>query len=196
MRITKLQLKQIIKEEVGGVVLDQQLDKGLKSLASNFQKQAQGAIQKGKDEEKVEEAVGVTFAMSIALAAPAIMNMVSGAAKLVNKSIKKVSGNESEAVKSFAKWMKKNGDSLHHKYTDFFIGIAKNVLMIKDERANDVGKAMYYLLVAGLAVHSGLAAKYAAQHAHVPLGMMEGALAAIKSGEVGQFLTQVARGIA
>ena len=98
MRITKLQLKQIIKEEVGGVVLDQQLDKGLKSLASNFQKQAQAAIQKGKDQEKVEEAVGVTFAMSVALAAPAIMNMVSGAAKLVNKSIKKVSGNESEAV--------------------------------------------------------------------------------------------------
>ena len=196
MKLTKLQLKQIIKEEVGGAVLDQQLGKGLEGLASNFQKQAKAAIQKGKDQEKVEEAVGVTFAMSIALAAPAIMTMVSGAAKLVNKSIKKISGNESEAVKSFANWMRKNGDSLHHKYTDFFTAIAKNVFMVKDDRADEVGKAMYYLLVAGLAVQSGLAAKHAAQHAHVPLGMMEGALAAIKSGEVGQFIVQIAQGVA
>ena len=197
MKLTKSQLKRIIKEELEHTLLVERLltegiEQGIDDLVSTFGKQAQMALkggEKGKEGE-LEEAVGILTAASVALVVPAIMKMVSGAARLVNIGIKKLStgGSKSEGVKAFADWMEKKGEALHHKYVSVFTTIAEKVFRLEGEDAERVGQAMYYLLIATLAVASGVGAAHAAEHAEVPLAALESALAAIKGGEVGIWL--------
>ena len=193
MKILKSELKHIIKEELDASILDQQLDSSLEDLVSNFGKQAQVATQKGKGEKEELEEVAALTAASFVLVIPALMKMISGAARIVNIGIKKMSkgGDKSAAVKAFADWMESNGEKLHHKYTSVFTAIAKNVFRIEDdEDAERVGKAMYYLLIAALAIASGVGAAHAAKHAHIPMAGLETALAAIKGGELQLYLSQ------
>ena len=206
MKLTKSQLKRIIKEELELTflverVLTEGIEQGIEDLVSTFGKEAQAALKKGeKDKEgELEEAVGALTVASAALVAPAIMKMVSGTARLVNIAIKKISkgGSKSEGVKAFADFFEKKGEALHHKYLSVFTNIARKVFRIQDEGdAERVGLAMYYMLIATLAVSSGLGAKHAAEHAHVPLAAFESALAAIKGGEAAQFILNVAKGAA
>mgnify|MGYP006129899725 FL=1 len=104
MKITKTQLRKIITEELDASILDQQLDSSLEDLVSTFGKQAQVAVQKGKGEEEKLEEVAILTAAGIALVIPALMKMISGAARIVNIGIKKMSkgGDKSAAVKAFA----------------------------------------------------------------------------------------------
>ena len=193
MKITKTQLRKIITEELDASILDQQLDSSLEDLVSTFGKQAQVAVQKGKGEEEKLEEVAILTAAGIALVIPALMKMISGAARIVNIGIKKMSkgGDKSAAVKAFADWMEGNGEKLHHKYISVFTAIAKNVFRIEDdEDAERVGKAMYYLLIAALAVTSGVGAAHAAEHAHIPMASLETALTAIKGGELQLYLSR------
>lgn len=147
----------------------------LAKAASNYSNESKN--------KKINE-VDAIFFVGLALALPKIAEI---SANIIEKLIKRLGGGDKSKI---AEFLRTSADKLHHAY----LKIVKIALLAipefrkADKQIQDkVAEVVFTLIIAGLAVYSG----YSAVKAGVStLGALEGAMAAIKSNEVAQFLSK------
>jgi hypothetical protein len=159
------------------------------------------------DESQLNEALGTTAIIGLILAAPKVVEMfakgISGLFKMVKKLLGK-EPNESKiatAIIDFThKWHKGYINIVFYilKYT----GIFRKAKITNESQQMKVANAVYYIIIAGLAVQAGIGAvsafekgmSAAAQGSEFKLAALETAMSAIKSGEVTGFLRKLGLG--
>ena len=134
-------------------------------------------------EGRISESIGLTFLASIALAIPGIVKIIGVVVKLVEKAL----GGKSTAGEAMIHW----GHEKHHmilklilKGMYFIPGFKK----LDKKTQGQVAEVIHIIVVAYLALQSGGAAVASAQKGELGLTGVEGALTAVKSGEVSSFL--------
>jgi len=117
---------------------------------------------------------GVMLSLGLTLAIPAIVKIFTGVAKVFDKIADK--------IVSYA-------DKAHHLFQKPIGFFVTKVLRIKDkDKAHQATEVLYTLLIAFLMVFSGAGAAAAVTKGQTGLAGFEGALAAVKGGEVGAFI--------
>jgi len=156
--------------------------------------------------QKLNEAIGVTAVIGFILALPKLVELITKAVAKLVKLIKKFTGGKDpQTDEEKADWASIVIDFTHkwHKlyikafyYMFKFSGLYKKA-GIKDEPTRmKVASVMYYTVVAGLAVAAGVGAvgafkagvSQAAHGGEFALGTFESVMAAVKSGEVAEFM--------
>lgn len=136
---------------------------------------------------------GIITIASIAIALPAVMGLISKFGKAAGAMVNKVLGNKPSEDDAYQKWMTKLGhiaDELHHLYMTPLLGIVKK--FVKNEsKAKSVASGIFHVIVATFLVASGATAVKALQAKNLSLATLEGALTAIKSGELKSFIADL-----
>ena len=156
------------------------------------------------DESQLNEALGTTAFIGMILAAPKVVEMfakgLSGLFKMIKKLLGKEPGEDkiAAAIIDFThKWHKGYIKIVFYilKYT----GIFRKAKITNEAAQMKVASAVYYIIIAGLAVQAGIGAvsafekgMSAAVHGgEFKLAALETAMASIKSGEVTGFLKKL-----
>ena len=157
-----------------------------------------------QSEEKINEALGAIAIIGFILALPKVVELlVKGIGKIVavwKKLVKpgQAKGNEEEFAHNIIefthKWHKVYIKGL--KWILQMSGVFKKANITGDAAQMKAAEAIYYTIIAGLAIYSGVGAasafKVAAQGAahggSFSLAAFEAAMASVKTGEVGEFL--------
>ena len=146
---------------------------------------------KGSGEQPTNE--GLLTVASIAIALPAIMGLISKFGKAAGTMVNKVLGKKPNEDDAYQKWMTKLGhiaDELHHLYMAPLTAIVKK--FVKDEnKAKSIASGIFHVIVATFLVASGATAVKALQAKNVSLATLEGALTAVKSGELKSFISDL-----
>lgn len=169
---SNLEKKQNDKEEVKTALKNAP---DLAKVASNYTSESK--------KKKINE-VDAVFFVGLALALPKLAEI---AADITDKLSKKLGGGDKTKI---AEFLRTSAQKLHHTY----IKIVKIALLAvpsfrkaDTKIQNQVAEIIFTVIIAGLAVYSG----YNAVKAGIStLGALEGAMAAVKSGEVAQFLSK------
>lgn len=169
---SNLEKKQNDKEEVKTALKNAP---DLAKVASNYTSESK--------KKKINE-VDAVFFVGLALALPKLAEI---AADITDKLSKKLGGGDKTKI---AEFLRTSAHKLHHTY----IKIVKIALLAvpsfrkaDTKIQNQVAEIIFTVIIAGLAVYSG----YNAVKAGIStLGALEGAMAAVKSGEVAQFLSK------
>jgi hypothetical protein len=136
---------------------------------------------------------GIITIASIAIALPAVMGLISKFGKAAGNIVNKILGKKPNEDDAYQKWMTKLGhiaDELHHLYMTPLLGIVKK--FVKDEaKAKSVASGIFHVIVATFLVASGVTAVKALQAKNVSLATLEGALTAVKSGELKSFISDL-----
>jgi len=185
-------LNEAEEEAAFGKFLENLFNKVLKLFGSNVVKTADQVEKKLKEQiseekERLDE-VGFLFAAGLTLALPAIVKLFAGLAKVFGNAIKGWTGKDL-GIEAIAEKIMEYAEKAHHlfqKPVGFFV---RKVLRIKDEeKAHQATELLFTLLVAFFMVYSGVGAAAAAQKGKAGLATIEGALTAVKGGEVTGFL--------
>jgi hypothetical protein len=164
-----------IKDEMSGI---------LKGMETELDKAAE-------KEQPTNE--GLLTIASVAIALPAIMGLVAKLGKAASNIVNKMLGKKPNDEAAYNQWMEKLGhiaDELHHLYMAPIEAIVKK--FIKDEvKAKKVASAIFHVIVATFLVASGATAVKALQSKNISLATLEGALAAVKGGEIKAFITKL-----
>ena len=145
---------------------------------------------------ELNEAVSPLLIISIIAAAPKALEIIAKAmGKLIKVFKTKVKGQEDADDPAFIKGVLDFAHKWHKNYIQMIkwmlwaTGIlAKAKLKKDDPGAKKAAEVIYYVIVFGLMMASGAAAVGAAAKGHASMAAGEGALAAIKSAEVIEFL--------
>ena len=191
--------------------LDAAMGSSLKDLAAAFQSDIEAVKDEVEElpEKPLNEAIGVVAVVGMLLAAPKVVELiVKGLSKLVKlfkKLVPKGQAKTDEEKKDVAAKI----IDFTHKWHKLYIKGVKGLLKISglfkkagitEPAAQDkAAKMVYYTIVAGLAVYSGIgaisafkdAASVAAHAGSFEIGVLETAMAAIKSGEVVEFIGEL-----
>jgi hypothetical protein len=136
---------------------------------------------------------GLLTVASIAIALPAIMGLVAKFGKAAGAMVNKMLGKKPTDEDSYNQWMNKLShiaDELHHLYMAPLESIVKK--FVKDPaKAKQVASAIFHVIVATFLIASGVTAVKALQAKNVSLATLEGALSAIKGGEVKTFISDL-----
>jgi Flp pilus assembly pilin Flp len=136
---------------------------------------------------------GIITIASIAIALPAVMGLISKFGKAAGAMVTKILGKKPNEDDAYQKWMTKLGhiaDELHHLYMTPLLGIVKK--FVKDEsKAKSVASGIFHVIVATFLVASGVTAVKALQAKNLSLATLEGALTAVKSGELKSFIADL-----
>jgi hypothetical protein len=182
-----------------------QLEKNLKEIDINLDDKEQAVVDDVKDEmssilktmdtelAKASKSTneGLLTIASIAIALPAIMGLVAKFGQAAGAMVNKLLGKKPTDQDAYQQWMTKLGhiaDELHHLYMIPIEGIVKK--FVKDpEKAKKISSGIFHVIVATFLVASGVTAVKALQAKNISLATLEGALSAVKGGEIKQFLT-------
>ena len=138
---------------------------------------------------------GVLFGLGVTLAAPAIVKLFTGIAKVFGNTVKGWTGKDL-GIEKVAEKINHYADKFHHlfqKPIEFFV---RKVLRIKDEtKAKQATQLLFHLLVAFLMVYSGVGAATAASSGETGLAGFESVLTAVKAGEVKAYLAATLKNI-
>lgn len=130
---------------------------------------------------------------SIAIALPAVMGLIAKFGKAAGNMVNKVLGKKPNEGDAYQKWMTKLGhiaDELHHLYMVPLLSIVKK--FVKDEaKAKSIANGIFHVIVATFLVASGATAVKALQAKNLSLATLEGALTAVKSGELKSFIADL-----
>ena len=136
---------------------------------------------------------GLLTIASIAIALPAIMGLVAKFGKAAGAMVNKVLGKKPTDEDAYNQWMNKLShiaDELHHLYMAPLEAIVKK--FVKDPaKAKQVASALFHVIVASFLLASGVTAVKAFQAKNVSLATLEGALSAIKGGEIKTFISDL-----
>jgi len=174
---------QEVDEKEQAVVNDikDEMDSLLKGIENEFEKAS----------ETTNESL-LTVA-SIAVALPAIMNLISKIGTVMGRSVTKILGKKPSDESGYQQWMIKLShiaDDLHHLYITPLEALTKK--FIKDpKKAHTVASAIWHVIVATLLLSSGQTAIKALQSKNISLATLESALSAIKTGELSQFFQDI-----
>ena len=201
--------KQILKEEENKqqiAAMDAAMGDSLRALASEFSANKDEMEQEvEKTDLKVNEALGALGIIGLLLALPKVTEiLVKGVGKIVSvwkKIVKRgeAKGNEEEFAKNIIEFTHK----WHKLYIKGIKGMLKLIGAFKkaniegDAAQTKAAEAVYYTIIAALAVYSGVSAigAFKGAIASAPhggsfsLAAMEAAMAGVKSVEVAEFLT-------
>jgi hypothetical protein len=190
------EMERIFQSELKNMVVDLSSKKSELEKKQNNKEEIKNALKNAPDlanaasnksneskKNKINE-VDAVFFVGLALALPKIAEIV---ANLINSLSKKLGGGDKTKIADF---LRRNGNKLHHVYLKIVrIALLSVPSFRKSDRTTQdkVAEVVFTLIIAGLAVYSG----YSAVKAGITtLGALEGAMAAIKSGEVVQFLSK------
>jgi len=162
----------------------------LKGLESSLDKANKESASKGQ--QPTNE--GALLIASIAVALPAILGLISKIGKVAGAGINKLLGKVPSEKNAYNEWMTKLGhiaDELHHLYLKPIQGIVGK--FVKDKvKADKISNGIFHLIVASFLIASGVGAVKALQAKNVSLATLEGAMAAVKAGEIKAFITGLA----
>jgi hypothetical protein len=146
---------------------------------------------KGDGEQPTNE--GLLTVASIAIALPAIMGLIAKFGKAAGAMVNKMLGKKPSEEDAYQQWMSKLGhiaDELHHLYMAPLESVVKK--FVKDEaKAKKIASGIFHVIVATFLVASGATAVKALQAKNVSLATLEGALTAVKGGEIKQFISKL-----
>jgi len=182
-----------------------QLEKNLHEVDINLDDKEQAVVDDVKDEmssilktmdtelEKASKSTneGLLTVASIAIALPAIMGLVAKFGKAAGAMVNKVLGKKPTDQDAYNQWMTKLGhiaDELHHLYMAPLEAIVKK--FVKDPaKAKKISSGIFHVIVATFLIASGVTAVKALQAKNLSLATLEGALSAVKGGEIKQFIS-------
>jgi hypothetical protein len=182
-----------------------QLEKNLQEVDIDLDDKEQAVVDDVKDEmssilktmdtelEKASKTTneGLLTVASIAIALPAIMGLVAKFGKAAGAMVNKVLGKKPTDQDAYNQWMTKLGhiaDELHHLYMAPLEAIVKK--FVKDPaKAKKISSGIFHVIVATFLIASGVTAIKALQAKNVSLATLEGALSAVKGGEIKQFIS-------
>jgi hypothetical protein len=203
----------IITEEIlllqkrAGIITESQYKEKLAEVDIDLDDKEQSVVDDVKDEmstilksmetelEKAAQSTneGLLTVASIAIALPAIMGLVAKFGKAAGDMVNKMLGKKPTDEDAYNQWMNKLGhiaDELHHLYMAPLESIVKK--FVKDPaKAKQVASAIFHVIVATFLIASGATAIKALQAKNVSLATLEGALSAIKGGEVKTFISDL-----
>lgn len=185
-----------INEENASTPVDPEIKNISKELASltaqelkNSASEIEAGIQKGKQQAPQKDGVieeeGLLLASSVALAAPAILKLVSKVGKFIGK-------------KFGAKMKEENFlDHLAHDIHEGYLGFIEKAISfipslknINQQQKRKMAEGILACIVAYLMVQSGVGAFKAVKTGSTFMATLESALTAIKEGELAVFLTR------
>jgi len=223
-QILRAEIRRVIKESLNEAdgempISDDeqtQLEKEMGAALTALKTQAQSADQieearhqVNKADIKLNEALGTVAVIGALLAAPKIVEIIAtGISKLV-KAFKKLVGMKVAKTEEEQVDTAKRIIDFTHKWHKSYIKVLK-FLLVKTGILKKAGftttadqdkaaEVVYYTIIAGLAVYSGIgavsafkaAATSAASGSQFALGTFEGVMASVKTTEVKQFLTKI-----
>jgi hypothetical protein len=182
-----------------------QLEKNLQEVDIDLDDKEQAVVDDVKDEmssilktmdaelEKASKSTneGLLTVASIAIALPAIMGLVAKFGKAAGNMVNKMLGKKPTDQEAYQQWMAKLGhiaDELHHLYMVPLEAIVKK--FVKDPtKAKKISSGIFHVIVATFLIASGATAVKALQAKNLSLATLEGALSAVKGGEIKQFIS-------
>jgi len=187
--ITESQYKESLYElEDENKVADEVVD-DVKDEMDAILKGMESELNKASTKSKPTNEGFLTVA-SVAIALPAILGLIARLGKAAGTMANKILGKKPSEKGEYEKWMNKLGniaDELHHLYLIPIESIVKK--FIKDpDKAKKISQKIFYVIVATFLIASGVTAVQALQAKNLSLASLEGALSAIKSGEIIEFL--------
>jgi hypothetical protein len=152
-----------------------------------------GGIEDAAEKENKDQKEGVATIAGIALALPAILGLISRFGKAASGIIRRNFGSkptdQNEAEKYFQQ-MGRVADELHHLYTKPLELVVRR--FIKDEaKAKKVAHFIFHVIIGIMLLSAGITAFKAIQSKEISLATLETALAAIKGGEIKQYITKL-----
>ena len=216
MKLTDL-LEQIILEAEEASTdpevkeLEKAMGDAFKALGSGFTAEKEELKQDVQNAEvPVNEALTPVAVIGVILAMPKVVEFIGkGMSKLVTIWKKFFKRGEAKTEEEKVQVAEKIIE-FSHKWHKLYINGLKGMLRLigafdkagikGDANQTKAAEMLYYIIIAGLAVYSGVgafnafktAATTSANGGTIALGTLESAMAAIKSGEVGEFLTKMA----
>ena len=195
--ITESQYKEKMAEMESEALYE--LDDKEKAVVDDI-KDEMSAIVKGLDTELTKATEkeqptneGLLTIASIAIALPAVMGLVAKLGKAAGNMVNKMLGKKPNDEAAYNQWMIKLGhiaDELHHLYMAPIEAIVKK--FIKDDaKAKKVASGIFHVIVATFLVASGATAIKAIQSKNLSLATLEGALSAVKGGEIKDFISKL-----
>jgi len=187
--ITESQYKESLYElEDENKVADEVVD-DVKDEMDAILKGMESELNKASTKSKPTNEGFLTIA-SVAIALPAILGLIARLGKAAGTMANKILGKKPSEKGEYEKWMNKLGniaDELHHLYLIPIESIVKK--FIKDpDKAKKISQKIFYVIIATFLIASGVTAVQALQAKNLSLASLEGALSAIKSGEIIEFL--------
>ena len=194
-------------QKLAGIITESQYKEKLAEVDIDLDDKEQAVVDDVKDEmssilktmdaelAKASQSTneGLLTVASIAIALPAIMGLVAKFGKAAGDMVNKMLGKKPTDEDAYNQWMSKLGhiaDELHHLYMAPLESIVKK--FVKDPaKAKQVASAIFHVIVATFLIASGVTAVKALQAKNVSLATLEGALSAIKGGEVKTFISDL-----
>jgi len=198
----------LLLQKRAGIITESEYKEKLKEVDINLDDKEQSVVDDVKDEmsailktmdtelAKASESAneGLLTVASIAIALPAIMGLVAKFGKAAGAMVNKLLGKKPTDQDAYQQWMSKLGhiaDELHHLYMAPIEAIVKK--FIKDPvKAKKVSSGIFHVIVATFLIASGATAVKALQSKNLSLATLEGALSAVKGGELKQFISGLA----
>jgi len=197
----------LLLQKRAGIITESEYQERLSEVDIDLDDKEQSIVDDVKDEmsdvlksmetelEKASKSTneGLLTVASIAIALPAVMGLISKFGKAAGNMVNKVLGNKPNDDDAYQKWMNKLGhiaDELHHLYMAPLTAIVKK--FVKDEsKAKSIASGIFHVIVATFLVASGATAVKALQAKNLSLATLEGALTAVKSGELKSFIADL-----
>jgi hypothetical protein len=194
-------------QKLAGIISESQYKEKLAEVDIDLDDKEQSVVDDVKDEmssilktmdtelEKASQSTneGLLTVASIAIALPAIMGLVAKFGKAAGAMVNKVLGKKPTDEDAYNQWMNKLShiaDELHHLYMAPLLAVTKK--FVKDEEmAKKIANGIFHVIVASFLIASGVTAVKALQAKNVSLATLEGALSAIKGGEVKTFISDL-----
>jgi len=186
------QYKRIVENnEIISDIDTEKLDNFLDSLGELIVKEVAEKVKKNKSiDESFSDNVlnegALILTLSVVLATPAILSMMTKLVKFFSKKIKSEKGHETaDKIKIFS-------DKIHHGIHAPFTKLGK-LIGLKDEKLKMFTEVVVGIVIAALLVSSGLGLINALKHIHTAHIVSEGSLIAIKSKEIMQIITKLVK---
>ena len=160
------------------------------ALGSEFKTLAKGIDAEFDKADDPKEGLLTTASLIVAL--PAILGLIARLGRNASKIVRQYFGTKPEdpsAAEKYFQDMGKLADQLHHLYVRPIEAIVHK--FVKDpKKAHNIANAIFHVIVAIFLIASGVTAVKALQAKNISLASLESALAAVKGGEVKEYLTK------
>ena len=174
--------------------LDNLFNKIAKLFGAKLEDTSEKVADKVEKEGELDE--GLMLAAGLILAVPAIVKLFTGIARVFGHAVEGWTGKDL-GIDRVADKIVAYADKTHHLFQKPIGFFVKKVLRIKDEKkAHQATELLFTLLIAFLMVSSGVGAAAAATKGQTGLAGFEGALAAVKGGEVSAYLKTMLKQVA
>ena len=190
MKLLMEQWRGYINEAEEEAAFDRFLEKTFGKIAGLFGDDVEDSAGEVSQEIEAEKSLdeGVLFGLGVTLAAPAIVKLFTGIAKVFGNAVKGWTGKDL-GIEKVAEKINAYADKFHHSFEKPIKFFVRKVLRIKDEtKVKQATDLLFHLLIAFLMIYSGVGAASAAQSGDTAFAGFESLLAAVKAGEVKAYL--------